>query len=289
LVDHRIATHFPGQSSAQKPIVWMARVGYAARGLVFLIVGAFALLAASGAARPQGMSDAMQTLFERPFGGFLLWTVAAGLACFACWRFLQSFLDADRHGRSLNGLMRRGSYAVGGLFYLALAAAIARMAFGTRGLNEDQSARDWTELLMAQPLGRALIALLAAVLVGIAIGLTVKVLLAPYRRGLDAHLTTRAWADALGAFGFLTRAFVFLMLGCFLGFAAYDSNSREAIGLTGVLRTVQQQSYGGLLLGIAGLGFLAFGCFEIIKASARRVRPPKMPAMPKDQSTGGLA
>jgi len=288
-VDHHTAARFLVQNSAKKPIVWMARIGYAARGLVFLIVGSFALLAASGAARPQGMSDALQTLFDRPFGAFLLWTVAAGLSCFAGWRFLQSLLDADQHGQSLYGLMRRGAYAVGGLFYLALAATIARMAFGTRGPNEDQSARDWTRWLMAQPLGRVFIALIAAVLVGIAIGLALKVLLAPYRRSLDAELTTRAWADALGAFGILTRALVFLMLGVFLGFAAYDSNSREAIGLTGVLRTVQQQSYGGFLLGITGLGLLAFGWFEIIKALARRVRPPNLPEIPKDQSAGGLA
>jgi hypothetical protein len=56
-------------------------------------------------------------------------------------------------------------------------------------------------------------------------------------------------------------------------FAAYDSNSQEALGLTGVLGKLQHQSYGELLLGIAGLGFLAFGGFEITKAKARRVRP----------------
>jgi hypothetical protein len=49
------------------------------------------------------------------------------------------------------------------------------------------------------------------------------------------------------------------MMGAFLGFAAYDSNSQEALGLTGVLRKLQHQSYGELLLGIAGLGVLAFG------------------------------
>jgi hypothetical protein len=42
-----------------------------------------------------------------------------------------------------------------------------------------------------------------------------------------------------------------------------------------VLRTVQHQSYGGVLLAIAALGLLAFGCFEIMEAVVRRIRVPK--------------
>jgi hypothetical protein len=37
-----------------------------------------------------------------------------------------------------------------------------------------------------------------------------------------------------------------------------------------VLRAVQHQAYGSVLLSIAALGLLAFGFFEIIEAAARR-------------------
>jgi hypothetical protein len=49
------------------------------------------------------------------------------------------------------------------------------------------------------------------------------------------------------------------------------------IGVSGVLRTLQEQSYGRWMLAIAGLGLLAFGAFEIVEAYARRIRPPKPP------------
>jgi hypothetical protein len=263
--------------SVSQQVAFIARIGYVARGAIFLLVGSLALFVAMGSAgQPQGVRDALQTVFAHPLGGLLLWSVAFGLACFAAWRLLQSLLDADWLGSGPYALMRRAAYGVGGLFYLALASATARIGFEPRTGSEDQTARDWTHWLMIKPLGRVLIALLAAVMVGIAIGIAFNALRASYRRKLDAKRMPLAWAIAVGSFGMMTRAFVFLMIGVFLGLAAYDYSSRKVIGLSGVLSTVQQQAYGRWLLAVAALGLLAFGCFELIEAYARRVRAPKL-------------
>ena len=258
-------------STGRRVIAWMVRIGYAARGIVFLIIGSFALLAAGGfGADAQGTRDALELLFQQPFGGYFLWTLAAGLSCFAGWRVLQSVFDVDRHGSSLYGLLRRGVLAASGLFYIALAGATIRITFQHRRMTEDQSAREWTEWAMAQPLGRALIALIAAGFAGVAIGLAVKAIREPYRHQIESPQTTRIWADMLGSFGTMTRAVVFFLIGCFLVIATYDFNSREAVSLAGVLRAIQAQAYGGVLLGIAALGLLAFGFFEIVEVAGRR-------------------
>jgi hypothetical protein len=257
---------------ASQPIVWMMRIGYVARGIVFLIVGAFALLAASGlGTHPQGARDALEFLFQKPFGGYFLWLLAIGLACFAGWRFMQAAFDIERFGNSLYGLVRRAVLTGSGVFYVALAAASARITFAERRMNEDQSAREWTAWVMAQPLGRAIIALIGVGFAAVAIGLAAKAVRAPYRHRRQAVPTKRIWADALGSFGTLTRAVVFIAIGCFLTVAAYDSNSREAVSLAGVLRAMQEQAHGGVLLSVAALGLLAFGLFEILEA----LRPPR--------------
>jgi len=264
----------------------MVRIGYAARGVVFLIIGGFALLAAGGlGAHPQGVRDALELAFREPLGGYFLWVLAAGLSCFAGWRLLQSIFDTERHGGSPYGFMRRGVLAGSGLFYAALVAATLRITGEHRQISEDESAREWTGWLMAQPLGRGLIALIAIGFAGVAIGLTVEAFRAAYRHQLDATEEQRVMAVVLGSYGILTRALVFLVFGGFLSVAAYDSNSREAVGLAGVLRAMQHQSYGAVLLGIAALGLLAFGFFEIIEAAARRTPAPKLARITKPHSS----
>lgn len=254
------------------PLVWIARIGYVARGLVFLIIGGFALLAAGGlGTHPQGVRDALELIFQRRFGSVFLLALALGLLSFAAWRFCQCIFDTERYGNKLYGLMRRATLGGSGVFYVALAAATVRITIEPRRTSEDQSAREWTEWVMAQPLGRVLIALIAAGFVGFAIGLAVKAIAAPHRQWHDEAQTRRPWAAlALGIYGVLTRACVFLMIGGYLGIAAYDSNSREAVSLAGVLSAMQQQAHGGVLLAIAALGLLAFGFFELTEATAQR-------------------
>jgi Domain of Unknown Function (DUF1206) len=251
----------------------LARLGYGARGLVYLIIGFFALAAALGArARPAGSNDIFLVLITRPIGVALLVALAAGLFCFAAWRALQAVADLDRHGSSTRGLLKRGVYGANALFYLGFAAWAAAVAVGwARDAGGERSVHHWTAWLMSMPLGRWLVGVTGVVIVAVAFGIGARA----FERRTDQHLDLppkrRHLADALFRFGEVARALVFLLIGIFVVTAAVDYRATAAKGLHGALQTLQQQPYGWLALGAVALGFIAFGAFQLIEAGFRRV------------------
>ncbi len=71
---------------------WVARLGYAARGIVFIIVGVFVCVAAlqSKPAAARGFGGALQALLAQPFGTVLLFIVALGLIAFAIYSLIET-------------------------------------------------------------------------------------------------------------------------------------------------------------------------------------------------------
>jgi Domain of Unknown Function (DUF1206) len=132
-------------------LIPIARIGYVARGAVYAIIGAFAILAALGAgARTVGSKGALIAILSEPAGRLLLGLVAAGLACFGIWRGLQAFVDADHRGRGMKAGVQRAVYVGAALvnFGLAFWAANTALSWSPMPRSDDKTVHDWTAWLM---------------------------------------------------------------------------------------------------------------------------------------------
>jgi hypothetical protein len=252
----------------------LARLGYAARGAVSLIVGILALIAAFGrGGGTTGSKGALQTLLTQPLGEVLLAAVTLGLFGFALWRALQSLLDADGRGTGAKAIARRIGQAVSAIIYLGLGVFALGLLLGWgQGSGEEQSVRDRTAWLLAQPLGRWLVGAVGLGVVGAALGMAFKAWTASFKRNLTSDAPS--WVVSLGRLGCAARAVVFLVVGGFLVVAAWQSDPSEARGLGGALVALQAQPFGQALFGLVALGLAAFGAFEFAEARFRRIDAP---------------
>jgi hypothetical protein len=89
-------------------LVPFGRTGFAANGLVYLIIGVLAMQAAVGlggeTADPGG---ALGRLLQVPLGRALVALLGLGLAGYAMWRLLQALLDSKHKGSDPQGLVQR--------------------------------------------------------------------------------------------------------------------------------------------------------------------------------------
>lgn len=249
----------------------LARIGYAGRGIVFLILGYFCAVAAIASTRPLDSNDAFRVILYKPFGSILLLSVAAGLFCFAGWRLAQALLDADDCGSNLGGCFRRSAYGAAGVFYFIFASLALSVLAGLDTGNSDSVARDWTATLLGLRFGNWLVGAIGIALIGTGIGTCVAGIRAEFADRILLSAQPRRLVVALGVLGYLTRAVVFTMIGLFFVFAAIYANANEATGVAGTLRTIQDQRFGTLLLGATAAGLLAFGGFGIAEALFRRI------------------
>ncbi|MDP9192421.1 MAG: DUF1206 domain-containing protein [Acidobacteriota bacterium] len=250
----------------------LARLGYASIGIVYMIVGGFAVARGMGQrGSTGGQKDAFALILHQPFGRVLLTVIAAGLVGYVLWRFVSAITDSEHRGSDMKGLGILAASFIRGLVYSAMAVEVMRMITRNRSSSAggDRQAEHWTARLMQQPFGRWLVAL--AGLCVVAYGL--YQLYAAWDAKLSKRIRlgemdarVRSKVIAISRFGIGARGLVFLVIGGSLVLAAFRHNAEAAHGTAGALQELPPP-----LLVVTGIGLAAYGVYALVNAKYRRI------------------
>ncbi len=88
----QVMKHLVCDAQTARWAVVLGRLGFAARGVVFVMIGGFLVLAAirSNSAQVKGLGGSLETLEQQPYGWILLALVAAGLLAFGVFGIVQA-------------------------------------------------------------------------------------------------------------------------------------------------------------------------------------------------------
>ncbi|MCD6008117.1 MULTISPECIES: DUF1206 domain-containing protein [Halomonadaceae] len=258
---------------ARRVVRIIARCGYVAKGVVYMIVGVLASLAAAGLGGSSvNTKQAITQLASQPFGGLMLALLSLGLLAYAVWRLLQALIDTENLGYGVRAIAARLGFLVSSGIYSGLALYSFNLLRNAATGNTSPTGR--TAELMSHPGGIYLVFAVGVVFFGVGVRQIVRAVKCSFlknwhmREMNERQRKLAKWATRMGL---TARGIVFLLIGLFLCLAAWQSDPSEAEGLGGALATLAQQPLGPWLLGIVSLGLVAYGIYCFINARFRDV------------------
>jgi hypothetical protein len=254
----------------------LTRIGFAARGLLYLIVGYLALRLG----RAEDAGGALDWLGGKT-GGMALGAMAFGFAAYGLWRLVDSIFDTQGKGRKLKGAIGRIAGAGSGLIHLGLAYSAVKLALGGRGAgNSSERAESGAATAMSLPGGETMLMVAAAILAvaGLAqLGIAVR---RRFCRHLAPEAQKRWWMVAAGCGGHAARGAIFLAAAWLLFRAGLHHRPEEAGALGDALSSMP----GWLYVAVAA-GLCLFGAYSLIEARYRILPDPRV----KDRLAGALS
>jgi hypothetical protein len=250
-----------------------ARIGFAGRGLVYVLIGVLAVQVALGQSNARtNRSGALGEIRDKPFGSVVLAILVVGFLGYALWRLLDAAVGSQGESNQAKRTGKRLVSAGRGVVYLAIAGStINFLVSGGGGSGEPAP---WTARVMRNDAGRFLVGAVGLVVVGIGIGMIIRGLKRKFEEKLktgEMGAFSRKIAKPAGMVGYAVRGIVFGLAGVFVTKAAIEFDPKEAKGLDGTLKTLAGQAYGQWLLTLCAVGLALFGVYSFFEARYRRL------------------
>jgi flagellar biogenesis protein FliO len=265
--------NMPGKTEVSKAVRVMYRLGYAAKGLVFAIIGVMALMLMLGmGGQLSNPTDALKVINRQPFGQFLLLATGISLLGFVLWRVAQSIFNVEHKPNKPMNIAKRIGYAISGATYLSL-AILAIRGFSEGRVQNSEGSVGLTAKALDMPAGPMLVMLTGAIIIGVGIfhaiyGLT-KRFMKQYEQGRMTE-KERDIVEKAGMIGLPARGFTFGIIGYFFIRAGMHANAAETRNTKGVMEHILSMPMGELILAIIAVGFVCYAVYCFAAARFRR-------------------
>jgi hypothetical protein len=245
------------------------RIGMAARGVTYIVVGLLAALVAFGhRSAPPSREGALEAVVQQPLGRGLVLLLVVGFAGFGAWQIAES-VRTDEWIKRLAHAGRAALYAV----FLRTAL---RYAFHGKSQRPGNGRRevDVTARILQWPGGRWIVLAIGAAIVAGGIWNGYRGLSQRYRKRLKWRemppLMERV-VPVIGTTGLVGRMVAFTLVGGFVMRAGWRHKPNDARGLDGALYELVHKSYGPALVLLVALGIVLYGAYSLIEARYRRI------------------
>ena len=249
-------------------------VGYAAKGVIYFVIGILAIEAAIlPERRAAGTYNALKHLSVQPLGSTLLCLLAIGLGGYVVRRLLQAIVYPGHESKfSWSQILQRSGYILSSLSYAGVAYSALSIVFKLGKYNDH--IQEWVEKLFDRVIaGEVIVFVVGMGVAGVGIGYLYGAYTGSYiSQFISSDIDRRLeyWATLMGKIGIAARGVAFIVTGLCLILASLVSDSDLAGGLQNAFQVLAAQTLGWLWLSLIGSGFIAYGIYMFIAARYRR-------------------
>jgi hypothetical protein len=281
------ALHDPvGRLTRDHPaIVKIGRIGWFAKGVVYLVAGVLAVLLAveasgwstsvAGADKEASPTGALKTIAQLSGGAVLMWALALGMLLYAMWRVVSALLPGAGDAEAA---ATRIGYLVSAVMYTTFAiTAISLASSGQSNPDGNAQVTSISDRVMAHAGGRIMIGVVGVIAIATGIYRLVKGARGDVLDELNLSSIPpprRRAIEKLGAVGEIGRGLGIGLIGFFLLRSAVTYDAAEATGLDGALRRLATETWGVVVVVVVGVGFAAYGLFCLATFTHRELQSP---------------
>ncbi|WP_058305946.1 DUF1206 domain-containing protein [Gracilibacillus massiliensis] len=249
----------------------IARSGYIAKGIVYILVGVLSVMAAVGVGgQTTDGSGAIAAVANEPFGNVLVWIIAIGLIIYGGWKIVQFFKGPSRENNKGKDVIMRITYLVSASIYLSLAYKSFSMLLS----NQSSSSSSWLSIILDLPLGEWIVFSIGLIIASVGINEIINGYKEKFVDKFKFNEMSKKeikLGKKVGRIGLIARGITFLVLGFFIMATGFTKDLQVEAGLDGALQKIAQQPFGQWMLGLVAIGLVLYGVFQIMKGKNRNM------------------